>query len=154
MTRPLASVGTQPNLAGSGTSTRCRVTGPAVQGGRGVADRAAGVERGLLLDAVNIHPERKGFQVLNEHICAVAGGHDHPGNPGRGGPGQLMGEKRDPRGGQQRLGGRDGQRAQPGALAADEQDRLEVTAAAGIGELRMTRHEQGGYSRPCTAARS
>ena len=64
-------------------------------------------------------------EALGEHPGPVGGGQHHVGDPGRGGLGELVGQERDARGGQQRLGCADGERPQPGALAADEQDGLE-----------------------------
>jgi hypothetical protein len=102
-----------------------RVLRAAVQARGGVPDAAAGAERHVLLDALKLQPElRSVAELLGEHLGPVRGRQHHPADPGRSRPRQLVREERHSGGRQQRLGRRDGQRAQPGTLPADQQNRL------------------------------
>ena len=111
-----------------------RVVRAAAQARGRVADAAAGAERYLLLDVLKLQPERGPVaEPLGEHRRAIRGGQHHPGDPGRSRTGQLMREERYPGRRQQRLWRGYGQRAQPGALPADQQDCLYPGSAAGTG---------------------
>jgi hypothetical protein len=109
-----------------------RAVRAAAQSGRGVPDRPAGAERFRLVDVGDLQPERGTVpEALGKHAGPVGGGQHHVGDAGRGRLGELVGEERHARRGQQGLGRPDGERSQPGALAADEQDRLKRLAAGG-----------------------
>ncbi len=115
-----------------------RVAGAAAaQRGGGVADPPAGVQRHVLLDVVDLQPERRAVtQAGGEHVGLVAGGEDDVGDTAGRRPGQQVGQERHTRGRQQGLGRGQGQRPQPGSLATDQDDGLK----------RFTRHEIRGYT--------
>jgi hypothetical protein len=102
------------------------VVGAAEQALRRVPDAAAGAQRlGLVrVDDLESVP-RAVAEHLREHLGPVGGCQHDPAHARVGRPGQLVREEGDARGRQQRLGRTDRQRAQPGPLAADQQDRLQ-----------------------------
>jgi len=108
-----------------------RVIRPAAQPGSRVPDPAAGAQRLLLVHVVDLESEPGSVaEAFGEHRRPVSGREHYPGHPAGRGPGELVGEERHARGGQQRLGDRDGQRSQPGTPAADQDNGFERLAAA------------------------
>ncbi len=102
-----------------------RVAGCRVQAGGDVADGAAGAQRLLLGDVLQVQSERRPVtEIRLEHFGEVGRGqHDVLHTRGAGAR-QLVGEEGDTGGRDHRLGRVHRQRAQPGALAADQEDRF------------------------------
>ena len=98
--------------------------GVVAQPRRDVGDAAAGAQRVLLGHVFDLQAQLGPVaELLLERRGVVRRAKDDVLDTGRGDPGQQMGEERQPRGGQQRLGRRQGQRTQPGAFAADQDHR-------------------------------
>ena len=159
MTTPSASVGTQPNARGSPTRTRCSVTsaplssmavqqraqvgarqhvavehhrGVVPQLGRHVGDAAAGAQRLVLDDVVDLQAELGPVAELRlEHRRLVRGAQHDVLDARRGDPRQQVGQERQPGGRQHRLGCRQRQRPQPGALTADQNDGVHLRRVDG-----------------------
>ncbi len=101
------------------------VVGPGVEPVGDVADGAAGAEGLLLGDVLEVEPEVGAVtEVRLEDLGEVRGGHHHVFDAGGAGAGQLVGEEGDARGGHHRLRRAHRERPQPGALAADQEDRF------------------------------
>lgn len=102
-----------------------RVVGSRVEPGRDVADRAAGAEWLLLGDVLQMQSEARAVtEVRLEDLGEVRGGEHDVLDARSSRPGQLVGEERDARRRDHRLGCVHGERSQSGALAADQEDRF------------------------------
>jgi len=102
-----------------------RLVRAAAQQRGGVPDAAAGAERLRLVDVVDRQAELGAVaECLGEHLGPVGGRQHHVRDPALRRHRQLVREERHPGRGQQRLGGRQGEGAQPGAFTPDEHDRL------------------------------
>ena len=97
-------------------------------------------------------------EYLGEHLGSVGRGHHDPLDAGLGRLGYLVSEERNPCGRKQRLRRPDRQRPQPGALPADEQDRLKLACALVAGRAVVVvcngGHVQADYPCSAEAARS
>ena len=144
MTRPSASVGTQPNARGSPTRTRCRVTSAsrfavgvehraqvgaaehvavedhdvvAAQLRQNVADAATGAEWFGLGDVVDLETQLGTVaEVVLEDLRLERRAEHHVRDPGRPDPREQMLEERQTRRRQHGLGRRQRQRAKPRSL--------------------------------------
>lgn len=100
-----------------------RAVAVAGQGRRRVADRTGGAERLVLGHIDDLHAEPGAVaERLGEHLGAIGGREHDPRHTRVARPRDLMFQQWDTRRRKQRFGSRDGQRAQPGALAPDQQD--------------------------------
>ncbi len=100
---------------------------------RDVGDPAAGAERLVLDDVLDLQAELRSVTELGlEHARLVGGAEYDVLDACRGDPGQQMGQERQTGGRQHRLGRREGQRPQPGALPADEDDGVHTPRVNGI----------------------
>ena len=97
--------------------------GVIAQFGYDVGDTATGAQRGLFGDVVDLQAEFGAVaEFCFEGFGSVGGAQHHMFDPGRGDPGQQVGQERQTGGRQHRLGRGQGQRPQPGALPADQHD--------------------------------
>ncbi len=102
--------------------------------GQDVADAAAGAQGFGLHDVGDVQVQgRPVAEVLLEDLGLEGGPqHDAP-DAGRPDPGEQVGQEGQARGGQHRLGRRDRQGPEPGALAADQHHRLGVRDQVVVG---------------------
>ena len=101
--------------------------------GRDVGDPAAGAQRLVLDDVVDLQAQLRAVAELRLEDARLVGGAEHDVlDAGRGDPGQQMGQERQPGGRQHRLGRRQRQRPQPGALPADQDDGVHARRVDGI----------------------
>ena len=100
---------------------------------RDVGDAAAGAERLLLDDVVDLQAELRSVTELGlEHLRLVGRAEHDVLDARRGDPRQQVGQERQTGGRQHRLGRRQRQRPQPGALPADEDDGVHAPWVNGI----------------------
>ena len=98
-----------------------------------VGDRAAGAERLLLDDVFDLQAQLRPVTELGLEHARLVGGAEHDVlDACCGDPGQQMGQERQTGGRQHRLGRRKGQRPQPGALPADEDDGVHTPRVNGV----------------------
>ena len=98
-----------------------------------VGDPAAGAQRLVFDDVLDLQAQLGAVPELRlEYGRLVRGAEDDVLDACRRDPGQQMGQERQPGGGQHRLGRRKGQRPQPGALPADQDDGVHLRGVDGI----------------------
>ena len=87
----------------------------------------------LFDDVVDLQTQLRAVAELRLEHGRLVGGAEHDVlDTGRGDPGQQMGQERQPGGRQHRLGRRQRQRPQPGALTADQDDGVHVRGIDGF----------------------
>ena len=116
--------------------------GPVAQLGRHVGDTATGTP-GLLLHHVLDLEAQLGTvaEFLLEHLRLVRGAQHHVADARGGDPREQVGQERHTSGRQHRLGRREGQRAQPGALPTHQDDRVDVNRIHRVTQLASFHHD-------------
>jgi hypothetical protein len=95
-----------------------------------IADATAGTQRLGLDHIFEFQPERGAVaEVFGEDLGPVAGSQHHMSDTRLADARQQVGEQRDTRGRQHGLGRGEGQRPQPGAFTANEDDRIHCHVA-------------------------
>ena len=124
-----------------------------------VADAAAGAQRLVLDDVLDLQAERRAVaEVVGEGLGQVGRAEHDPPHARRAGTREQVGEERDAGGRQHRLGGGEGERPQPRALPADEHHGFDVVQHSGspsrsvlaLGRFWVNQDRTDGRSSPRT----